>query len=135
MSHSHIHAPEPQPAQVSGWKIMWILSVGFAVFAILFLAFNWQQSFRPPHITTRGKILEIRRVVDGTSNVGYRGSILYGFEARVAFTANGQPQTRWLRLSDDNGRAALTLKLAAQPSECIVYWSEHYPENVKCALP
>jgi hypothetical protein len=83
MSHHRIHAPEVPPEQVSGWKIVLFLFAGFALFATLFLASNWLQSFRPAHITTRGKILETRQVIDGLRESTYGGRIVYGVEARV----------------------------------------------------
>jgi hypothetical protein len=133
MSKSHIRSPkQPQPI------VWWRLALGIAILALssaaLYLLVNWVHSFPSTYKTATGTILEIRKVVDGTRDSQYGGTILYGAEARVQYMVDGQMQDRWLRASDDLAREGLLLKLAAHPTKCLVYWPPNHPENAKCSL-
>jgi hypothetical protein len=75
-----------------------------------------------------------KKIVDGIRETEYGGRILYSTEARVQDAVDGQLQDRWLRASDDLTRENLLLKLAAHPTECVVYWPPNHPENAKCSL-
>jgi hypothetical protein len=134
MSQSRIRGLKVPPASTSWWPI----ALGFASVAILFVALwffvNWAGSFRPAYETTPGRVLEIRKVVDGTANSQYGSRILYGVEAHVHYEFQGQVQDRWLRASDDLPRETLLLKLSTHPIECLVYWPQNHPENVRCSF-
>jgi hypothetical protein len=125
----------PKPPQPIVW---WHIALGFATVLILlaavYLAANWIHSFPSPHQTATGTILEIRKVVDNTRDTLYGGKINYRLEAHVQYVADGQKQDRWLRASDDLTRESLLLKLAAHPTNCLVYWPPNHPENAKCSL-
>src|SRR5262249_52075185 len=126
---------QPKPPQPVVW---WHIALGLAILLIgvaaVYLAANWVHSFPSTHETATGKILEIRKVVDHTRDTLYGGKISYRAEAHVRFTADGQMQDRWIRASDDLPQDSLLLKLAANPTECIVYWAPGHPENAKCSL-
>jgi hypothetical protein len=134
MSKSHLIKPE-QPAPPIVW---WRLALGTAIllvpFVALFFISNGVHSFPSTYKIAAGKILEIRKVVDGTRETKYGGMIFYGVEAHVQYQADGQILDRWLRASDDLPRESLLLKMAAHPTECVVYWPPNYPENAKCSL-
>ena len=134
MSKSHIRRPKQPPQPVVWWRLALGAAILAASFAALCLIANWVHSFPSTYETANGKILEIRKVVDGTRETGYGGTIVYGAEARVQYKFNGQTQDRWLRASDDLARESLLLKLAAHPTECHVYWPPNHPENAKCSL-
>lgn len=76
----------------------------------------------------------MRRVVDHTRDTLYGGKIIYRAEAHVQYLADGRMQDRWVRASDDLPQESLLLKLAAHPTECLVYWPPNQPENAKCSL-
>ena len=134
MSQSHLRKPK-KPTQLIVW---WRLGLGLAILvglsAALFIAADWAPSVPSNYKTATGKILEIRKVVVGTRESQYGGKILYGAEAHVQYIADGQLRDRWLRASDDLPRESLLLKLAAQPTECLVYWPPNHPESAKCSL-
>ncbi len=133
MSQSHINQPKvPQP------MVWWKVALGSALVLMLLGAlwgiFNLVHSNLSNYETADGKILEMRKVVDGLVDSPYGGKILYGVEARVQYTVNGQMQERWLRASDNMPRETLLLKLADHPTQCIVYWPPKHPEGAKCWL-
>jgi hypothetical protein len=134
MSQSRVgrQAKPPQPV------VWWHVALGFATFLILlaavYLAANWIHSLPSTHETATRTILEIRKVVDNTRDTLYGGKINYRLEAHVQYVADGQLQDRWLRASDDLTRESLLLKLAAHPTNCLVYWPPNHPENAKCSL-
>ena len=134
MSHSRLAKPKELPQPVSWWRLGLICAVLVVLVVALFCVVSWVRSSPATYETTTGKIVEIRRVVDGTVQSGFGGRIIYGFEVRVQYTVDGQTQDRWLRATDDLSREHLLLKLATHPTECIVYWPPDHPENVKCSL-
>ena len=134
MSQSHIRQPKQPPPSIVWWRLGLYAAILVISFAALFAIVNWVHSFPSNYETADGKILEIRKVVDGTRDSQYGGRILYRVEAHVQYMANGQMQDRWLRASDDLAREGLELKLAAHPTKCLVYWPPNRPENAKCSL-
>jgi hypothetical protein len=134
MSRSHLNRSKQPPQPVVWWRVALGSAVLAVSFAVLFLIANWVHSFPSTYETAAGKILENRKVVDGTRDTLYGGVILYGAEARVRYEVNGQIEDRWLRASDELPRESLLLKLAAHPTECLVYWPPKHPENAKCSL-
>jgi len=134
MSQSHIRKPKHPPQPVVWWRLALGSSILVVMFAALFLVVNWVRSVPSTYETATGKILEIRKVVDGIRESQSGGKIFYGAEAHVQYMAEGQMQDRWLRASDDLTQESLLLKLAAHPTECLVYWPPHHPENAKCSL-
>ena len=134
MSQSHITRQLKRPKPVVWWHIALCLATLFIGVAAVYLVANWVHSFPSAYETATGKILEIRKVVDHTSDTLYGGKISYRAEAHVRYAADGQMQDRWLRASDDLPQDSLLLKLAANPAECFVYWSPGHPENAKCSL-
>lgn len=134
MSHRHIKRPEAPPRPIVWWKIalgfvVFIASIG-AVWAIV----NWTYSFPSNFVTTDGKILETRKVVDGVADTQHGSVVFWGLEARVQYKVDGQMQDRWLRASDNMPRETLALKLATHPTECLVYWPPNHAENARCWL-
>jgi hypothetical protein len=102
MSHGHIRESKPRALiSISWWRLALCFASVVIVFVSLYLVANWIHSFPSTYETANGKILGIRKVVDGTIDSQYGGKILYGFEAHVQYVANGQSQDRWLRASDD----------------------------------
>jgi hypothetical protein len=134
MSQSHIRKPKQTPQPVVWWRLALGSSILVVLFAALFLVVNWVRSIPSTYETATGKILEIRKVVDGMRESQSGGKILYGAEAHVQYMTEGQMQDRWLRASDDLTQETLLLKLAAHPTECLVYWPPHHRENAKCSL-
>jgi len=134
MSRSHLKRPKQPPQPIVWWRLALGSAILAVAFAVLFFIADWVRSYPSTYETTAGKILEIRKVVDGTRETQYGGTILYGAEARVQYMVNGQIQDRWLRASDDLSRESLLLKLAAHPTGCLVYWPPDHPENAKCSL-
>jgi hypothetical protein len=134
MSRSHLRRPKQPPQPVVWWR----LALGTAILAVscaaLWFIANRVHSVPSTYKTASGTILEIRKVVDGTRETNYGGTILYRAEAHVQYMADGQAQDRWLRASDDLTRESLLLKLAAHPTKCLVYWPPNHPENAKCSL-
>ena len=129
MSQSHVRKPKQPPQPVVWWRLAlgssillfclrlcFSSSIGFALFL--------QPTKQPPERFWRsGKSLTLPR------ETGHGGKILYGAEAHVQYMAEGQMQNRWLRASDDLTQESLLLALAAHPTECLVYWPPHHPEN------
>jgi hypothetical protein len=132
MSQSHIKKPKEPPPQSIRWKLALVFTALVLSVAAVFVIANWAHSFPSTYSTTSGKVLEIRKVVDGTVDSLYGGRVRYGFEARVQYMTNGQMQERWLRASDDMPRETLLLKLVSHPTECVVCWPTNHPENTKC---
>jgi hypothetical protein len=134
LSRSRLKRPEA-PSQPLAW---WTIALGPAVLVIAFGTLwgisNWVYSFPPDYKTTNGKILEIRKVVDGVVESQFGSKVVYGAEAHVQYVAHGQKQDRWLRASDNMSREVLFVKLASHPTECLVYWPPDQPENAKCWL-
>ena len=134
MSQSRITG-KPKPSQpIVGWHIALGLATILLMVVAVYLAANWIHSFPSTSETATGKILEIRKVVDHTRDTLYGGKISYRVEAHVRYLADGQTQDRWVRASDDLSQEGLLLKLAAHPTECLVYWPPSHPENAKCSL-
>lgn len=98
------------------------------------LVYNWAHSSSPNYETAKGRVLGVRKVVDSTRDSIYGGRIYYRIETHVQYELNGKTQDRWLRASDDMPRETLALKLAHNPTECLVYWIPDHPENAKCSL-
>jgi hypothetical protein len=134
MSHSHIKKPEAPPPQIVWWKLALGAAIFVALVGALWTAVNWTRSFPSTYKTADGKILEMRKVVDGVAETLYGSRVSYGIEARVQYTLDGQTQDHWLRASDNMPRETLMLKLANHPTECLVYWPPNHPENAKCWL-
>jgi hypothetical protein len=134
MSHSHIKKPEALPQPIVWWKLALGSVIFVALVGALWAVVNWPRSFTSTYETADGKILMTREVVDRIAESVYGSKVIYGVEARVQYTANGQAQDRWLRISDGMPRETLALKLAARPTECLVYWPPNHPENAKCWL-
>jgi hypothetical protein len=132
MSHRHIAKPKPPQPAIARWKLALGAAICIVLVLGLWIAVNWTRSIPQTYATTNGKIIEIRRVVDSTADSNFGGRIVYGFEARVQFTINGQAQERWLRASDNVPRETLALKLASHPTECLVYWPPSHPESARC---
>ena len=133
MSQSLIKQPKP-PQPIVWWHIALGLAIVLIAVAAVYLAANWIHSSPSTYETTTGKILEIRKVVDHTSDSIYGGKISYRAEAHVRYLADGQMQDRWIRASDGLSQENLLLKLAVHPTECLVYWSPRHPDNAKCSL-
>ena len=134
MSQSHLRRPKKPTQPIVWWRLALGLAILAGLSAAMFVAASWVHSVPSTYKTATGKILEIRKVVDGTRESQYGGKILYGAEAHVQYIADGQLRDRWLRASDDLPRESLLLKLAAHPTECLVYWPPHHPENARCSL-
>jgi len=134
MSHSHSRRPKEPPPPVIWWQIALFPVVVAVLCAAVFVFSNWVSSTPKTYERTPGKILEMRQVVDGIHESKFGTKVEHAVEARVQFTLNGQMQDRWLRASDDLPRETLLLKLAAHPTECMVYWPPKHPENAKCSL-
>lgn len=134
MSQSRL-TREPKPPRPIVW---WHIAVGLATLLIgvgaAFLAANWINSYPSAYETAKGRIIEVRRVVDHTRDTLYGGKISYRAEAHVLYLANSQMQNRWVRVSDDLSQETLLLKLASHPTECVVYWPPNHQEKAKCSL-
>lgn len=134
MSHRHIRMPEAPPQPLVWWRVaLWPGVIVVLVCAVWVIA-NWVHGAPGNYETAHGRILEMRQVVDGVRDSKYGGRIVYGVQARVQYSVNGQMQERWLRASDHMGRESLALKLAQNPTECLVYWPPEQPENARCWL-
>jgi hypothetical protein len=133
MSRSHIRRQTQASLPIVWWKIALCFAAFVLLFVVVYFVTAWVHSF-PSTYETYGKILEIRRVVKGTTDSQLGGTIVYGAEARVQYVSGGQKQDRWLPASDDLSRETLELKLASNPSECLVYWPPKHPENARCSL-
>jgi hypothetical protein len=134
MSQSHVSRQPRAPRPIVWWQIALALATLMIGVAAAYLIVNWVHSFPSAYETANGKVLEIRKVVDHTSDTIYGGKISYRAEALVRYTADGKTQDRWLHASDNLPQDSLLLKLAANPAECFVYWSPGHPENAKCSL-
>jgi hypothetical protein len=134
MSHRHINKPKAPPKPIVWWKLGLLLVIFLASYATLLAFAHWGHSIPSKYETARGKILEMRKVVDGTIDSSYGGKILYGVEAHVQFTLKGQTQDRWLRVSGDMPRESLLLKSIGHPTECRVYWPPDQLEKARCWL-
>jgi len=133
MSRSRIRRQsKPQP------KVWWQIVLGFVILlsgvTAAFLTINWVSSFPSTYETAVARILALRRVVDHTPLTLYGGQLRYRVEAHVQYLVNGRMQDRWVRASDDLPQEGLLLKLAARPTECVVYWPPSQPENARCSL-
>jgi len=134
MSHSHIDKAPPPPTPVNRWIIALVCATLPVLSLACYLTVIWIHASPTPYETANGKILEFRNAVVGTWDVPYGGIILYKVEAHVQYTVNGQLQDRWLRASDGVSRETMAVKLAAHPTECVVYWPPDHPEQAKCSL-
>jgi hypothetical protein len=134
MSQSHIKKTPEAPSPIIGWKVAVGAAIVVLLLASVFVATNWSRSISPTYSTTSGKVLEIRKAVDGNRDSRFGDQIFYGVEARVQYSTNGQMHERWLRASDNMPRETLFLKLVSHPTECLVYWPPSQPENAKCWL-
>lgn len=134
MSHSHIRQPEAPSPPIIWWKLALGAAIFVALVGALWAVVNWTHSFPSPYQTADGKILELRKVVDGVFETWHGSKVSYGIEARVQYSVDGQMQDRWLRASDNMPRETLELKLAKHPTECLVYWPPNHPENARCWL-
>ena len=130
---SHHQATEAATA-IAWWHIALGLATVLIVVTAVFTAANWIHSLPSTYETATGKILEVRRVADHTRDTLYGGNVIHRAEAHVQYEVDGRMQDRWLRASDDLPRESLLLKLAAHPTECLVYWPPNHPENAKCSL-
>lgn len=126
------NAKPPQP--IVWWHVALGLTILLTGIAAAFLTINWVHSLPSNYETATGKILEMRKVVDHTSDTLYGGKISYRADAHVRYLADDQMQDRWIRASDDLSQESLLLKLASHPTECLVYWPPRHPENAKCSL-
>jgi hypothetical protein len=133
MSKSHIRKAAP-PEPFVWWKPVLMLFALVALTGVWWAAINWSRSLPSNFITAKGRILELRRSVDGSVDSIYGGRIIYGAEARVLYAADGQSHEGWLRVSTGLPRDTLLLKLASHPSECVVYWPPDHPEDARCWL-
>jgi hypothetical protein len=122
------------PRPVVWWKVALTVALILMPVTGAFIAVNWIPSLPANRETASGRILEMRKVVDGTVDSGFGGRILYGVEARVQYLADGRIQDRWLRASGDMSRDGLLLKMASHPGECLVYWPKGHPESARCWL-
>ena len=134
MSHSHIKKPEAPPRPIGWWKLALASAIFVALIGVLWTVANWTHSFPSNYVTADGKILEMRKTVDGVAETNYGSRVFYGIEARVQYMLDGKMQDRWLRASDNMPRETLALKLAKHPTECLVYWATDHPENARCWL-
>jgi len=134
MSHRHLAKPKQPPQPVVWWRVALISAVPVVLLVALFCGVSWVHSYPSTYKTAPGRILEIRKVVDGIVESRFGGRILYGVEAHVQYKVDGQMRDRWLRVTDDLLREHLLLKLASHPTECVVYWPPDHPENVRCSL-
>lgn len=134
MSHSHIRKAKEVPPPSPWWRIALFPAVMAVLCAALFIFANWVTTLPKTYERAQGKILEVRRHVDSIHESSYGTKVVYGLEAHVQYTMNGQMQDRWLSASDDLPKEILALKLAAHPTECMVYWPPKHPESAKCSL-
>jgi hypothetical protein len=132
MSHRHIKRPETPLRPIVWWKLALWSAIFVASIGAIWAFANWVHSFSSTYKTADGKILEIRKTVDGVVETQYGSRVVYGLEARVQYPLDGQMQDRWLRASDNMPRETLMLKLAKHPAECLVYWPPNHPENARC---
>ena len=134
MSHSHIRVAKPVPQRNLPLEV----SVGVVAFLVilLFAVSRFGDGFFPTdYVTADGAVSETRIVVDHMLDSNYGGRIFYRIEAHVNFELGGQPQDRWVTVSEvTTGRLELASKVAAQPKSCQVYWAPGHPENAKCRL-
>jgi len=132
MSRSHINKPVELPPRIPARNLVLGLAIFLTLIAALFLLIDRTRMFPDHFETANGRILEIRKVVDGQVDSQYGGRMIYGVEAHVQYTTNGKSQNRWLRVSDNMPRETLLLRLTSNPKECIVYWPPKQPENARC---
>lgn len=134
MRKIRVRKPEAPSQPIVWWKIALGTAIFLVAVGVFWMISNALHSIPTSYERANGKILEIRKVVDGTQDSGYGGTVIYGFEARVLYTVDGKPQERWLRASGDMPRETLAIKLAGHPTECLVYWPPDHPEDAKCWL-
>lgn len=134
MSQSRVRRQNKPPQPIKWWQVALGSTVFLVAVAGLVGMINWFHSLPSNYDTATGKILEIRKVADGTRDTLYGGKIRYRIEAHVQYVVAGKMEDRWLRTGDDSQPEGLTLKLAAHPTECVVYWLPNHPENAKCSL-
>lgn len=134
MSQTHTKKQKQSPERIVWWKIAYLPAGVLMLFLTVYLIANWIHSSTETYITTNGKILEIRKVVDSTRETFYGGKIFYRIEVHVQYTVKGQMQDRWLSASDGLTYERADLKLATHPTECLIYWHPNHPENAKCSL-
>jgi hypothetical protein len=133
MSQTRIKKPM-QPRPTDWWRTGLVVLILGLLLGTLYFSSSWVHRFPSTYSTTTGTILEIRKVVDRSLDTSHGGRILYRADAHVQYTADGRPQDRWLRASDDLSPDDLEVKLAAHPSGCLVYWPPNHPEDAKCSL-
>lgn len=134
MRKIRVQKPEAPPPPIVWWKIALGGAIFLAVVGALWMAFNVLNSIPTNYERADGKILEIRKVMEGVAESHLGSRVDYGVEAQVQYRVNGQTQVRWLRASDNMARETLAIKLAAHPTECLVYWPPDHPEEAKCWL-
>jgi len=132
MSHSHIRKPKTPSQPVARWNLALVMALLLGASAALF-TFIYSIRLSPQNYeTTQGRILEMRKVIDGAFDTKSGGKIIYGVEARVQYTWRGQTQQRWMRAASDMPKEFLLQKVANPPSECRVYWPPQQPDNARC---
>ena len=136
MSHTHIRVEKsvaPAKPQYAIGALLACIAIGVGAW---FLWSNFRASeFWDTHSSSEGRISDTRVVLDHMFDGTNGGHISYRLEAHVSFTAEGQPQDRWLIVPEDStDREWLIAKASLRPKTCRAYWPTGHPENAKCRL-
>ena len=136
MSHTHIRVPKSPPPLKPQWPFWVVIPSFLALLSVLWFWNNLRASeFDERHSFTQGNISETRVVLDRIFDGSHGGIVSWRLEAHVSFTAEGQPQDRWLTVpAYTSDHDLLMAKAAKNPKNCDVYWFPGHPENAKCRI-